>query len=279
MSCCDAARAAAKRHPGTEFLCETCASHWTFRAPDQAMIAAYERGLREGREAERADVVAWLDAHNWLEAAEDLERAEHVPTPQGDHAVSSADFRADPARYIHESAEHPVRVVGEDGATRMTLSGPRVEEPEEWGWYIEGGRLLSGFSTRAEAVRHAVVEYEAESFHVGRMIAIDVAQWVSAESVAESVAETIWDSVGLEEIDVSISDEAERALEAWAREHLTPEPARYCDGERVTPEEIAAAKASASQGDEAQSRSQARRLAAQRGELVPDFSKKENDYG
>ena len=71
-----------------------------------ALRDAYERGLRDGREAERADVVAWLRAWRlgktrYLEnIAEDLERAEHVPTPQGDEHGAQRASAADRLRRI-----------------------------------------------------------------------------------------------------------------------------------------------------------------------------------
>ncbi len=70
---------------------------------DEAEQRGYERGLREGREAERADVVAWLGGpaidlanpamRDCMEelcgmVASPIARAEHVPTPQGDEEVN-----------------------------------------------------------------------------------------------------------------------------------------------------------------------------------------------
>lgn len=419
-----------------------------------ALREAHAAGLREGREAERADVIAYAQRSvracyatprdecvkcEVLRAlVSDLEQADHVPTPQGDHTVSSADFRADPARYVRESAEHPVRVVGEDGATRMTLGTPAVDddrlariaalyqswvdgdepegapsprrtllaigevladapqgdepsrsqarrlavqrgetegagskacpkcgdrsaityraytvppkievgmmlsdgsnhhtvlkrsdargvvtvlsdwrgrqfdlaaerlatwtlvrdwtvheqvpcpdcanetqldEPAEWGWYIEGDRCISGFSSRAEAIRCAVVEYEAEGFLVGPMRDVDVAQ-LRVESIVEDFelsepginaadlaccveeqleiednrvcagpgAQDALDEWATEYLRVTALPGAQEALDAWAREHLVSNCERYCAGHlepEPTPKEIAAAKASA----------------------------------
>lgn len=117
------------------------------------------------------------------------------------------------------------------------------ESNEEWGWYVEGGSYHDGFASRAEAIKHALVEHEEDPTRVlvGRMRDVDLGLYVDPEYVAEYVEENL----NIEDNSVHLLAGAQEALEEWARKYLTSECARYCDGAHepaITEAEIEEAK-------------------------------------
>lgn len=150
---------------------------------------------------------------------------------------------------LAEAIERKCRSLEGLGKDEAEPEPKSVEEPTEWAWYYDGSSVQGdGFATREEAIRDAVIGHGAERFLVGPMREIEIAEWVDAADIVERISESLWDNLGIEDIRVYAAPAAQAALEAWARNNLSPDPSRYCEGEPVKMEEVRSALKGGSDG-------------------------------
>lgn len=150
---------------------------------------------------------------------------------------------------LAEAIDRKCRLLEGLGKDEAEPEPKSVEEPTEWAWCYDGSSVQGdGFATREEAIRDAVIGHEAERFLVGPMREIEIAEWVDAADIVEQISESLWDNLGLEDSRVYADPAAQAALEAWARNNLSPDPSRYCEGEPVTMEEVRSAQEGGSDG-------------------------------
>lgn len=95
-----------------------------------------------------------------------------------------------------------------------------------WCWYIEGGGgFVDGFASRQEAIDAAIAD---ECPHALVGTTSDPMDAIVGMLSAKDLADHIGEEIDVEDCYLNVGPDAQAALEAWAREHLSCDMRSVC---------------------------------------------------